>query len=322
MSSQTMKALAVTKLGERAELIDMPKPTADENTIVIKTAYSGVSIGTEMWIAEGRRNDYGPVPFVNGYEATGTVVEIGPGAEHAVKLGDPVAVFCSGAHSEYVKARIDLVHKLKDSASLQACSLFVQPSVAANAWNLAGVNTGDVAYVVGQGIVGQCAAMIAKLRGAFVIASDISADRLAISRAVCADWVIDSSQGNALDAIRSRYPDGVDVVAESTGFDSLLDDAFSACRRKGTFVFLGWYPDRASFYFTTPHTKQLKAVFPCFIGERPVRDSVIRWIAEGKLEMKGLISHAIGWRQSEALYNELFTRKRNTFNGITIQWGD
>ncbi|AZN41615.1 zinc-dependent alcohol dehydrogenase [Paenibacillus albus] len=320
MSNQMMNALAVTVLGKKAELISLPIPVADANSIVIKTAYSSVSIGTEMWIAEGKRNDYGEVPFVNGYQATGKVVAIGPGAENKVKLGDLVAVFCSGAHSEYVKASIDLVHKLSNPDSMQACSMFVQPSVAANAWNLANLQTGNIAYVVGQGLVGQCASMIAKLRGAYVIASDISEERLIRSRANCADWVINSTEENALDAILQQFPEGVDVVAESTGFTALLDDAMSACRRKGTFVFLGWYPDRASFHFQTPHEKQLNAVFPCFIGDRPVRESVIRWIEEGKLNMKALISHEIHWSEADYVYNQLFTSARNSYNGITIKW--
>lgn len=315
----TMKALAVTELGKKAEIIDMPRPQADNDSIVIKTAYSGVSIGTEMWIATGKRNDYGPTPFVNGYQATGTVVEVGANVK-GVELGDFVAVFCSGAHSEYVKARKELVHKLTRSESLRNCAMFVQPSVAANAWNMAGVNTGDVVYVVGQGLVGQCAAMLAKLRGAYVIASDIAADRLERSRAVCADWTIDSSDARAVDVIKSRFPDGADIVAESTGFEALLDDAMSSCRRKGTFVFLGWYPDSVSFHFQTPHGKQLKAVFPCFIGERPIREGVIRLIEAGTLNIGALISHEVDWTDSAALYNRLFTKERNDFNGIVFKW--
>lgn len=316
-----MNALAVTKLGERAELIAMPKPTADDNSIVIRTAYSGVSIGTEMWIAEGKRNDYGPPPFVNGYQATGTIVEAGKGAAGLYEVGEQVAVFCSGAHAEYVKAGLHHVHKLSGGeSSLRSCALFVQPSVAANAWNMAGVNTGDTVYVVGQGLVGQCAAMLARLRGAYVIASDVAAARLERSRTHCADWVVDSSAEPALAAIKRQFPGGVDIVAESTGFNALLDDALSACRRKGLFVFLGWYPDNASFHFQTPHGKQLSAVFPCFIGDKPVREGVIRLIEQGKLDMPALISHDVGWRESERLYNRLFTKERNDFNGIAIQW--
>lgn len=315
----TMKALAVTELGKKAELIDMPRPKADADSIVIKTAYSGISIGTEMWIATGKRSDYGPVPFVNGYQATGEVVEVG-GNVQGISPGELVAVFCSGAHSEFVKANKQLVHKIARAESLRNCAMFVQPSVAANAWNMAGVNTGDIVYVVGQGLIGQCAAMLARLRGAYVIASDIAPDRLERSRAVCADWTIDSSGTRALEAIKTRFSAGADIVAESTGFEALLDDAIASCRRKGTFVFLGWYPDRISFHYNTPHSKQLKAVFPCFIGEPPIREGVIRLIESGALNMDALISHEIPWRDSAELYNRLFTAERNDFNGIVIRW--
>lgn len=315
-----MKALAVTQIGKRAELIEMPRPQADENSIVIKTVYSGISIGTEMWIAEGRRSDYGEPPFVNGYQASGRVVEVGARGAGQYEVGDWVTVFCDGAHSEYVKAGLWAVHKVTKQESLKVCSLFVQPSVAANAWNMARIRTGDVVYIAGQGLVGQCAAMLARLRGAYVIASDISADRIARAQAYCTDWTIDSSKEKALEALKRRFPGGADVVAESTGLEPLLDDTMSAAKDKGTFVFLGWYPDRAGFYYNTPHSKQLTAVFPCFIGDRPVREGVIRMLESGTLDISPLISHEVAWHESDTIYNALFTKQRNEYNGIVIRW--
>ncbi|OAS18692.1 zinc-dependent alcohol dehydrogenase [Paenibacillus oryzisoli] len=316
----TMKALAVTEIGKRAELIEMPRPKADENSIVIKTVYSGISIGTEMWIAEGRRSDYGDPPFINGYQASGRVVDVGANGAGQYEIGDLVTVFCNGAHAEYVKASLWMVHKLSKVESLKACSMFVQPSVAANAWNMASVNMGDVVYIAGQGLIGQCAAMIARLRGAYVIASDISEDRIRRSQEHCTDWTIDASKEKVLDALKKRYPNGVDITAESSGFEALLDDTMSATRNKGTFVFLGWYPDRASFYYNTPHAKQLNAIFPCFIGERPVREGVIRLMESGTLNILPLISHEVSWDESEDIYNTLFTKQRNDYNGIVIRW--
>ncbi|MHA6482903.1 zinc-dependent alcohol dehydrogenase [Paenibacillus sp. strain BS8-2] len=316
----TMKALAITEIGKKAELLDMPRPQVDDNSIIIKTAYSGVSIGTEMWIAEGQRSDYGDPPFVNGYQASGRIVEVGANGRDQYKVGELVTVFCSGAHSEYVKAGLRNVHKLSSEQSLKACSMFVQPSVAANAWNMAGVNMGDIVYIAGQGLIGQCAAMIARLRGAYVVASDISPDRIERSQAYCADWTIDASKENALAAFKERFPDGAAITAESTGFQALLDDTMMATQNKGTFVFLGWYPNRASFYFNTPHNKQLNAIFPCFIGQPPVREGVIRLMESGKLDMLSLISHDVHWSESDELYNRLFTKQRNDFNGIVIRW--
>lgn len=315
-----IKALAVTELGKKAEIIEMAYPQLDDDSIIIKTAYSGISIGTEMWIAEGKRADYGPPPFVNGYQASGQVVEVGQHAVGMFQPGDWVTVFCSGAHAQYVKTSRHLAHKLTSTASLKACAMFVQPSVAANAWNKAGIRTGDVVYIVGQGLIGQCAAMLAKLRGAYVITSDIATDRLQRSRELCADWVIDSNEQQAVGAIKERFLGGVDIVAESTGFEALLDDALDTCKNKGTFVFLGWYPDRVSFHFNIPHSKQLDAVFPCFIGDYPVREGVIRLIESGTLNMAKLISHELNWDASADVYNQLFTSKRNSYNGIVIRW--
>jgi len=317
--SETMKALAVTELCKRAELRDMPRPQAGANEVLVKTHYSGVSVGTEMWIAYGRRNDYGDVPFVNGYQATGEIVEVGEGVEEFAP-GDLVAVFCRGAHAEYVVGSASLTHKLPDHSIAACASLFVQPSVGTNALNLAEVSAGDNLLVVGQGLIGQCTAIVARLRGAYVVASDISPERLEISRNHCADWTIDAGGAPVSQQVSERFPGLMDVVMESTGFQQLLNDAFACCRHGGKFIFEGWYPDNVQFDFQVPHGKQLKAFFPVFIGPRPIQQSVLRWMASGHLDMRPLISHQVRWQESEVLYNQLFTPQRDHFNGIVIDW--
>ncbi|HZG65204.1 MAG TPA: zinc-binding dehydrogenase [Herpetosiphonaceae bacterium] len=317
--SDMMHALVVTELGKQAELRQMPRPRAAHDEVLIKTWHSGVSVGTEMWIASGRRKDYGEPPFINGYQASGEIVELG---EQVVEfeLGDVVTVFCSGAHAEYAKAPVSLTHKLADPSLAQGAALFVQPAVGANALNQATVNTGDTLLVTGQGLIGQCTAILARLRGAYVIASDISPERLAVARANCADWVIDAATTTVADAVLQRFPDGLDVVIESTGFQALLDDALRCCRHQGRFVFEGFYPDQVSYTFALPHDKQLRAFYPCFIGSRASQASVIRLMALGLLDMRPLISHTPSWKECEATYNALFTPARNQCNGIVIDW--
>jgi len=317
--SDTMLALAVTELCKKAELREMPRPHAGADEIVIKTWYSGVSVGTEMWIAFGRRNDYGPVPFINGYQASGEVVEVGEGVT-TFALGDAVTVFCNGAHAPYVKARTNLSHKLPSPALAKSAAMFVQPAVGANALNHAGIKSGDNVLITGQGLIGQCTAIIARLRGAYVMASDISPERLQISAAHCADWTIDARSTKVSTAVKQRYPDGVDVVLESTGFMALLDDALESAKKGGKFVFEGFYPDNVQYNFTVPHMKELQAFYPCFIGPYSNQASIIRLMAMGALNMTPLISHTPNWRDSEAIYNALFTPERDRFNGIIIDW--
>lgn len=317
--SETMQALAVTVLGERAELMEMPRLYADAGEVVIKTWYSGVSVGTEMWIAAGKRKDYGDPPFVNGYQATGEIVEVGEGVEN-VAVGDVVAALCMGAHSEYAKGPADYAYKLRDASKADVTAMWVQPSVAANALNQVGVNTGDTVLVVGQGLIGQTTAMLARLRGAYVIASDIAPERLEISRAHCTDWTIDSNEGKLSETVRGRFPDGVDVVLESTGFQGLVDEAMHCCADNGRFVFEGFYPGTITYDFMTPHRRQVRAFYPTSIGPNPSREGVIRLIERGVLDLKPLISHTIGWQQSAEVYNQLFTKERDRFNGILFDW--
>ena len=314
------KALVITELGKKALLQETAYPEINKDEVVIRTQYSGVSIGTEMWIASGERSDYGPVPFVNGYQAAGEICEIGSEVE-GFSIGDIVTVFCRGAHAQFTKAIQSRVHTVTNRASLMAAALFVQPSTAANALNMACINTGDVVYIAGQGLIGQATAALAKLRGAYVITSDISPQRLEISEKHCADWVINAAEEKSVSGIiKSKFPNGVDVVIESTGFASLLDDALLCCKKFGRFVFEGWYPGAVNYNFTTPHKNQITAFYPCFIGEKPVREGVIRLIESKKLDMQPLISDIVSWKDSEEIYNNLFTEKRNQYNGIVIDW--
>lgn len=315
-----MTGLAVVELSKRAELRPMPYPEAGATGVVVKVHYSGVSVGTEMWIANGRRQDYGEVPFINGYQAAGQVVAVGSDVT-TVHERDWVTVFCRGAHSAYVRAEAHLVHRVYPD-HLQTSSLFVQGSVGALALNTASVACGDTVVVTGQGLIGQMTAQLARLRGAFVITTDVSDARLALSRSHCADVAIDARIGSVWDQVREILPNGADVVIESTGFEPVLKDALLCAAPGGRFVFEGYYPGDIHFDFNQPHNKQLRAFFPCFIGPAANREGVLRLIASGALRVSELISHPTPWQESEEIYNRLFTSERDTFNGIVFDWRD
>lgn len=319
--NQTMMALMVTEWGRKAEIREIARPGINHDQVLIKVHYSGVSIGTEMVIASGKRKDCGEVPFVNGYQAVGEVVEAGANVKN-VAVGDLVAAFCAtyGSHAQYVATLAQFAHKLPDPGIARQASLFVQPCVGANALNHGRINIGDTVLVIGQGLIGQATAQLARLRGAYVIVSDISVDRLAVSAGCCADVTINGGKESLVEAVGKICPNGVDVVVETTGFKGLLDDAFRCVRKRGRFIFEGWYPEEIGFTFQLAHSKQVEAFFPCFIGDPPVRESVLRLMAQGHLQMDPLISHGATWQESAALYNRLFTPERNQLNGIVFDW--
>jgi 3-hydroxyethyl bacteriochlorophyllide a dehydrogenase len=313
-------ALVISEL-RHAALGRRPVPEPGPDEVLLEVLYSGVSIGTELWAATGKHGGWGEPPFVPGYQAVGTVAGVGASVpEGAVALGETRACFALGTHRRYLTVSWTMTSRLDPPERLEEAALFVQPAVAANALNKAGVGSGDTVLVIGQGLIGQATAKLARLRGAYVVASDVSPERLGISQRHCSDRVIDASHGATSHQLADSFPDGLDVVIESTGFNALVDDGMRCVRTGGTFVFEGFYPDGLSFDFATPHHKQIRAVFPCFIGEKPSWEAILRRIVDGSLDLAPLISHRVPWTEADAVYNELFTPRRDSINGIVIDW--
>ena len=156
------------------------------NEILIKTEFSGVSVGTEMGGAYGRNKIWGDFPFTPGYQGVGRIIEFGEITEpNEFQIGDLVAYFSvKGTHRSLTVAPLSRTHRVPEGALAKYAGLFVQPCVAANAINLSEVKNGDNVLVVGQGMIGQFTAFLAKMRGAHVVTADVSPERLVSSKKI------------------------------------------------------------------------------------------------------------------------------------------
>ena len=317
MTATTMPALLVTEAG-RVTAAERPVPVVEDNGVLVRILWSGVSVGTEMLQGTGRLPK--PIPFIPGYQAAGTVVSVDPGVSDLAP-GDPVAFFCRhGSHAAFAATTRELIHRLGDAGAARLCSLFVQPSVGANALNIVGVGAGDSVLVVGQGLIGQATAQLARLRGAFVAVSDVVPDRLTLARAHCADWVLDAREGPLAAQTAARFPKGFDVVIETTGSAAVLDDALKCTVYGGRFAFVAYHPGEMPLPFDAAHRRELRTFFPFFIGRPAVRDGVVRLIETGVLPLAPLVSHEISWRQAAEAYQDLFGSGRSAVNGMIIDW--
>jgi 2-desacetyl-2-hydroxyethyl bacteriochlorophyllide A dehydrogenase len=310
--------LGKVKLGERE--LRTPQP----GEVMIRTEFSGVSVGTEMAGAHGRNLLWGNPPFTPGYQGVGRIVEFGdPSKKGNFEEGQLVAYFTgAGTHQAFTTASLERTHPVNESELYKYVGLFVQPSVGANALNKAKIKSGDSVLVIGQGLIGQATALLAMMRGAHVIATDVSKERLAVAEKYCAHRVINTSKSSAWEQLEKDFPKGFDVVIESTGVLPLVEDALRCTKFEGTMVFEGHYAGDLKFEFNLAHRKQLNAVFPFFIGEPSSRESVINQITSGHLNLQPLVSHEINWRESEAVYSKLFTPEKDSMNGILIDWRD
>ena len=101
------------------------------------------------------------------------------------------------------------------------------------------VRDGDTVFVSGAaGAVGSIAAQLAKLRGARVVGSAGSPEKVAWLRELGVDGVFDYRATSTREALREHAPDGIDVYFDNVGGET-LEAAIGAMRLHGRIVACG-----------------------------------------------------------------------------------
>ena len=311
------------------------EPDLAPDQVRIQTLYSGVSVGTEFMVIQGRL-DWGAFPVCTGYQATGQVVETGSAVDRFT-VGDVVYYrrnfvefslegqainSCSGTHaSQAVVPQDQEIELLPAGVSPEVGSMFVMPSVGYNAVNMAGVEMNDLVVMQGLGLIGTGAMLAARLRGAIVIGVELEESRMRLAHELGIDYLIDAREANVLEVVHEFQTGGGDVVFEATGIPRNLDTALTLCRTFGKFVYLGNLGSApVTFNFTVPHSKQLTTFFPCNDGLQPCRDAVMRNIASGALPWGKTISHSVNATDAPELYTAIDERTLPGLTGAVIKW--
>lgn len=119
---------------------------------------------------------------------------------------------------------------------------------AIHAIERASMKLGDTVAVQGSGPVGLCAAMLAKLSGAFkVIVLGAPEKRLKMATTIGADHVIDirdHGEDERVQRVLSLTEDrGADITIEATGVPSAVREGMRMTRDAGRYVVVGQYTD-------------------------------------------------------------------------------
>lgn len=322
---------------QRFSIEEVTLPNLKVGTIVVKTLYSGVSIGTEFALIRNKIS-WGPYPICTGYQAVGEVLKVGKNVKgyqvgdkvyfrdsKGMKLSDGTAVSSvTGTHSSH--AVIDpenTIHlaKLPEGAPLEPCSMFVMPAVGLLGVDMSKARMGDVAVVYGVGLIGIGVVAALSGRGCYVVAVDIDEARLDMAREFGADALINGSRQNVAKEVRKIAPGGADVVFEATGIPECLDQAVPLCRTEGTFVFQGNYGEAPiSMHFLPAHARRLTAVFPCNDGLEPCRRAVVKAMTKGTLPWEKAITHRVPWQESAEVYDRINKGKAPEIIGAVVDW--
>lgn len=235
-----MKAVQLNETG-RVEIRDIAVPEPEHDEILIKVAAVGIN-PVDWKIASGQLDQLinQPLPLTLGWDVAGEVVHNGKGYLAGDKVYGMKTIGQEGALSEYCtvkRSQISLAPKTLDIT--KAASI---PMVSLTSWQ-ALFTAGNirrhqrVLIQAGAGGVGSIAIQLAKIMGAYVIATTSAKNRDYVLD-LGADEVIDYQTSNIIDALKDNP---VDLVLESQSGEFQLE-AIEVLKPKGKLVSISWIP--------------------------------------------------------------------------------
>lgn len=217
-----MRAIAVKSFQSKPEIMELPKPQAKTDEILVRILAAGMN-PFDWKVSEGGFQSQMPntFPLVMGFDGAGTVEATGPDVTR-FKKGD--AVFGQfwqmplgrGTYAEYVaiseKAPIAKIPAGLDP--VQAAALPTAGMAALDLLTRANLKPGSTLLIVGAtGGVGLFLVQAAKAQGLSVIATGTPADVSNLT-SLGAKTVIDYKRGSVQDQVRQKYPNGVDALID------------------------------------------------------------------------------------------------------------
>jgi len=217
-----MKAIQCVEWGgpEKLQLAECPLPVPAAGQVRIRVEAAGVNFPDAL-IIQKKYQVQPPLPFVPGTEVAGTVDVAGEGVTR-LRPGDRVVAFVgTGGFAQYVCASQSQVAPLPPGIDVAVAAGFTL-TYATSQHALAErgqLKAGETLLVLGAGGgVGLAAVELGKLAGARVIAAASSADKLQAARGCGADELIDYTQADLREAVKSMTDGrGVDVVYDPVG---------------------------------------------------------------------------------------------------------
>jgi 6-hydroxycyclohex-1-ene-1-carbonyl-CoA dehydrogenase len=317
-----MKAVVFHGKDVGLKLEDIPVPQIGDGQILVKVAACGVC-HTDLHYIEHGVPTFKKPPVVLGHEASGIVEKAGAGVDN-VKVGQRVLIpavltcgrctacrqgrenICSsmlmlgnhfdGAYAEYVAVPAKDVLDLPESIPLEEASIIADaistPYHAVK--NRARVRPGDTVVVFGCGGVGVNAVQLASAAGGYVIAVDINSRKLEWAREFGAAETINAQEVERVDkVVKKMTGGGADIAMEVIGNPRTIEQALDCVRVGGRLCVVGYTHEAISVVAGKIMFKELEVVGS--LGCRPVDYvSLIRMVAQGKIELKRQVTHRFG----------------------------
>ena len=261
------------------EVREWPELTPGPGYVKIKIAYAGIcgsdieSFHRHMGFQRVGLNvdGSGPgstAPGVEGHEASGTIVEVGPGLQRDWKVGQRVAIgikgacgvcyycrtkregYCehlrwpSGVFAEYALYPEEALWALPDEISFELAALLEPLCIAVHTVDLTGIQNGQTLAITGGGTIGLLCLVVALNAGACkVLVSEPVAGKREMALRMGADMAVDPVTENlATAAARLTDGRGFDAVIEASSNLRAAEQALELVDKGGPVVWAAVYP--------------------------------------------------------------------------------
>jgi predicted dehydrogenase/threonine dehydrogenase-like Zn-dependent dehydrogenase len=284
-------------------------------------------------------------PSALGYSSAGTVMAVGEGITD-ISPGDRVA--CAGAghavHAEFACIpRLLLARIPSDDVGFDAAAFTTLGAVALHGVRNAEVKLGDVVAVIGLGLLGQLTVQILKAAGCRVLGMDISSERSQLALRSGADAASSSAssfQDLCLHYSAGHGADAVLITAQTSSNDP-VNMAGAVARSRAVVVAVGtvamdiprrtFYEKELDFRISRSYGpgrydaayEQKGIDYP--IGyvrwtETRNMDAFLKLLEDGKLDLRGLISHRFPVAQAHSAYELITGKTKKEFLGVLIEY--
>ena len=238
-----MRAILCKELGPANTLVieDIASPTPGKGEVKVRVKAAGLNFPDTL-IIEGKYQIKPQLPFSPGGEMAGEVMEVGEGVKN-FKPGQRIMGLTGyGAFAEEIlvpENRLIPVPDGMDDHTAAAFSMVYGTSYHALKQR-ANIQPGETLLVLGaSGGVGLAAVELGKAMGAKVIACASSDEKLEVAREAGADDLINYADEDLKEALKKRYPKGVDVIYDPVG-DKFTEAALRNMAWNGRLLVVGF----------------------------------------------------------------------------------
>ncbi len=328
---------------------DVPMPDLAAHGVLVKTAFSLISPGTETRGILRRWEDPsdGAGPYDPGYASAGVLQAVGSEVSE-LRPGDRVAVYGSpffyGGHAEYSAPTRHYAVKLPENVSLEEGAFAALGAITLHGFRQARLQLGETVSVIGLGLLGQLICQFARTAGVEAFAGDLIAERVELARslgcghAVCApgesltDLVTKQSAGVGTDAV---------IIAASGRSDEPVKEAMQLVRDKGRVVVVGGVTcaveRHGPFFSKEPDLVCSRAAGPGRYDPVYEREGIdypiafVRWtvgrnlhcfidlVAAGRVKVKPLITDVFPFNEAPSAYEKILSDKAKTM-GVLLRY--